>query len=57
MPNICRNEVSIYSRDERPLKAFMDFVKSEDSDFDFNKIVPSPDWDSTPNEDGELAIL
>ena len=57
MPNICTNEISIYSRDERPLKAFMDFVKSEDSDFDFNKIVPSPDWDNTPNEDGELAIL
>ncbi len=50
MPNICTNEISIYSRDERPLKAFMDFVKSEDSDFDFNKIVPSPDWDNTPNE-------
>lgn len=54
MPNICENEVSIYADDANQIKSFMKFIKSKDCDFDFNKIVPSPDWNKTPNENGEL---
>ena len=54
MPNICENEVSIYSEDENQIRSFMKFVKSKDCDFDFNKIVPSPNWNKTPDENGEL---
>ena len=54
MPNICENEVSIYSEDSNQIRSFMKFVKSKDCDFDFNKIVPSPNWNKTPDENGEL---
>ena len=54
MPNICENEVSIYSADANQIRSFMKFVKSKDCYFDFNKIVPSPNWNKTPDENGEL---
>ena len=57
MPNICENELSIYARgddQEALLKKLTKRLESEESVFDFEKIVPSPDWDNTPNEDGEL---
>ena len=57
MPNICENELSIYANgddQEALLKKLTKQVKSKESVFDFNKLVPSPNWDSTPNEDGEL---
>ena len=54
MPNICENEVSIQSWDSNQIRSFMKFVKSKDCDFDFNRIVPSPNWNKTPDENGEL---
>ena len=37
MPNWCENSVTI-SGDEKKVKAFIKFVKSKQSKFDFNKI-------------------
>ena len=57
MPNICDNELSIYARgddQEALLKKLTKRLESEESVFDFNNLIPSPDWDNTPNEDGEL---
>ena len=60
MPNICENELSIYANgddQEALLKKLTKQVESEESVFDFNKLVPTPDWDNTPNEDGELPVI
>ena len=60
MPNICDNELSIYADGEQQealLKKLTKRLESEESVFDFNKLVPSPDWDNTPNEDGELPVI
>ena len=57
MPNICENELSIYADgddQEALLEKLTKRLESEDSEFDFNNLIPSPDWDNTPNEDGEL---
>ena len=54
MPNICKNELTVWSRDEDQVRSFIKFVESDDSIFDFNKIIPSPDWDNTPDENDEL---
>ena len=57
MPNICENELSIFAYgddQEALLKKLTKRLESEDSEFDFNNLIPSPDWDNTPNEDGEL---
>ena len=53
MPNWCHNRVSFYSDNEEQLKQVYDIF---DNDEPFNAIVPSPDWKTTPNEDGELPI-
>ena len=60
VPNICENELSIYADgddQEALLKKLTKQLESEESVFDFNKLVPSPDWDNTPNEDGELPVI
>ena len=57
VPNICENELSIYADgddQEALLKRLTKRLESEESVFDFNNLIPSPDWDNTPNEDGEL---
>ncbi len=41
MPNWCENDVTI-SGDEKKVKAFIKFVSSKQSKFDFNKIYPMP---------------
>ena len=41
MPNWCENNVTI-SGDEKKVKAFIKFVTSKQSKFDFNKIYPMP---------------
>ena len=41
MPNWCQNEVSIFG-DEKEIKKFIKYIKSDESDFDFNKIYPMP---------------
>lgn len=46
MPNWCQNEITV-SGDTEKVEEFMDFVKSDEQDFDFEKIVPLPngEWD------------
>lgn len=46
MPNWCDNEVTVQGKKEY-VKEFMDFVKSDKHEFDFEKIVPLPNgkWD------------
>lgn len=46
MPNWCENTVRVHG-DVEEVKEFIDFVKSEESDFDFEKIKPYPNgkWD------------
>ena len=48
MPNWCSNEVTIYSEDEKKVEEVRQFLKSDASQFDFNKVVPEPkdnkDW-------------
>jgi len=41
MPNWCQNEIKIHG-DENEIKKLKDFVKSSDSEFDFNNIKPMP---------------
>ena len=41
MPNWCQNEVSIFG-DKKEIKKFIKYIKSDKSDFDFNKIYPMP---------------
>jgi hypothetical protein len=47
MPNWCQNEIRVCGDTEK-VEEFMDFVKSDEQDFDFEKIVPFPngkEWD------------
>ena len=41
MPNWCQNEVSIFG-DKKEINKFIKYIKSDKSDFDFNKIYPMP---------------
>ena len=41
MPNWCENRVRIY--DEDGVEKLVEFVKGEDSEFDFQKILPMPE--------------
>ena len=58
MPNHTTNEVEISGNKKTIDKVFkLMTTKHEGSEFEdvtFSKIIPSPDWDTTPNEDGEL---
>lgn len=42
MPNWCDNTVIVTGPDDE-IKRFVDFVRSEESDFDFNRIAPMPE--------------
>ena len=42
MPNWVQNRLTIYGQETEIEKCLL-FCKSEDSDFDFNKIVPMPE--------------
>jgi len=46
MPNWCQNEIRVCGDTEK-VEEFIDFVKSDEQDFDFEKIVPLPngEWD------------
>ena len=56
MPNWCQNRVTAYARNgnEQDIKRIQEIFESKDSVF--GKIIPSPDWNNTPNEDGELPV-
>jgi len=56
MPNWCRNRVTAYARNgnEQDIQKIQEIFESKDTVF--GKIIPSPDWNNTPNEDGELPV-
>ena len=54
MPNWCYNRVSIYSEDKKQIDELFDIFNNPEP---FNKLIPSPKWSETPNEDGELPVL
>lgn len=43
MPNWTSCKIDAYSNDADAVKSFLDAVKSEESDFDFNRIIPMPE--------------
>ena len=51
MPNWCRNRVTVFGTEEEISKVEKIFSSK---DTVFGKIIPSPDWATIPNEDGEL---
>ena len=61
MPNWCQNEVSIHFDNEKDCQKFKSFVKSKESLFDFNKIIPPTkkvleSLEPNPNYSKELGI-
>ena len=54
MPNWCYNRVSVYSEDTKQIDELFDIFNNPEP---FNKLIPSPKWSETPNEDGELPVL
>ena len=56
MPNWCQNRVTAYAKNgnEQDIKRIKEIFESKDSVF--GKIIPSPDWNNIPNEDGELPV-
>lgn len=55
MPNWTTNHVTIKADDENKLKEIKEFVKSETSYFDFDKIVPMPQHSEKFFRDGNLG--
>ena len=51
MPNWCRNRVTVFGT-EQEISEVEKIFSSKDTVF--GKIIPSPDWATIPNEDGEL---
>lgn len=43
MPNYCRNKFAIIASSKKELDDVVDFIKGDNGDFDFNKIVPMPE--------------
>ena len=54
MPNWCYNRVSIYSENIETVNELFDIFNNPEP---FNKLIPSPVWSETPNEDGELPVI
>ena len=55
MPNHCHNRVGIYG-DADQIKKVKKTLASKNTCFNFNAILPAPDWSTTPNNKGELPI-
>ncbi len=53
MPNWCYNRVEIYG-DEEDLAKIKRQVETKESLFDFDTIIPTPNFDMIPNDKGEL---
>ena len=51
MPNWCRNRVTVFGTEQEISEVEKIFASK---DTVFGKIIPSPDWATIPNEDGEL---
>ena len=61
MPNHCHNRVTIscdesYREDFNKVKQIFDSYESEDSTI-FGQIIPEPNWDEIPNENGEYSKM
>lgn len=52
MPNYVANKLSVTIKNEEMFDKFLNAVKSEESDFDFNKIIPMPDCLKGTEESG-----
>ena len=57
MPNHCSNRVEIYSDNKILLDEIRMNLKGKDTEFDFNKILPQPDWKKTPLTGEETSWL
>ena len=57
MPNHCSNRVEIHSDNTFLLDEIKKDLKGEDTEFDFNKIIPQPDWKKTPLTGDEKSWL
>ena len=56
MPNWCYNRVEIFGDDEE-LAKIKKQVETKESLFDFDTIIPTPNFDMIPNDKGELPKL
>lgn len=57
MPNWVQNDISL-SGEEEDIKKVLELVKSEESDFDFNKIIPMPkELEIASSSDNDFAII
>lgn len=60
MPNDCYNKISISGneKDIAKIKKLLSKGKRKTANvFNFANIIKEPDWDTIPNEDGELPIV
>ena len=53
MPNWCHNRVTAYGNEDK----IEEVKKIFESKTPFNDIFPQPDWNNTPNENGDLPQL
>lgn len=57
MPNWVQNDIFLYGEEE-DIKKVLELVKSDESEFDFNKIIPMPkELDIDSSSDNDLAII
>ena len=57
MPNWVQNEITLYG-EEKNIAKVLELVKSEESEFDFNKLVPMPkELNISSSSENELAII
>lgn len=57
MPNWVQNEIILYG-EEKDIKKVLELVKSEESEFDFNKIIPMPkELGIESSSNNEIAII
>ena len=56
MPNWCENNVIISHKDKQKLITLAKECMKDECRL-FNLIVPQPDWETTPNDKGELPIV
>jgi hypothetical protein len=52
MANWCTNTVNIYFKNEEDSKEFIEFIKSDELDFDMRKMIPNGDWGCPKRLDG-----
>ena len=64
MPNWCDNRVCLSANNKKGNAQIKKFFKSSWSkneggeyELDYNGLIPSPDWDNTPNKEGQLPSM